>query len=86
MKKYYVVYNSDQVIGGPMSRQDAESLAEDLDFALMDKGYQAVTAKALRRAQAGGGLFIQVWQYLKTKTASLKGSLVPGLATKSAAH
>jgi len=45
---YYVVYKKNQIIRGPLSQELASTTVEDLDFALEDPGYQAMSESDLR--------------------------------------
>ena len=44
---WYVIYRQKEVIDGPLPRERARALCEDLDMIFEDTGYQAVREDAL---------------------------------------
>ena len=46
---YYVAYQNKSIIEGPMDRKSATNMAEDLDFALEDAGYCAMSETRARQ-------------------------------------
>ncbi len=45
--QYFVVYRDNDIIHGPLSRGDAMAMAEDLDFALEDPNYKAISEEEM---------------------------------------
>jgi len=45
---YFIVYRDKEIIDGPLPREKATAICEDLDMALEDKGYRVVDRSELK--------------------------------------
>ena len=55
---YYIVYRQKEIIDGPLPRDRAVAICEDLDIALEDKGYRVVDEAELNAlGLQGEGLY-----------------------------